>query len=184
MAQAQFLVHGRNHTRNAGKVGGQCIEEAFDNYRFCNIGLNVERNVCRARGVRNVRMRSVRFIDQATVNGVNQALRIAGRNRDTRFVVGIQVVQIKTDLVAFNARHHAEAHERFRVAAVIANAIKLSLTNAPSAGGQEVGRRRASAGGPVAVAHKVFENLGFFATDFLDPRMFILFAVAIRFKRS
>ena len=105
---------------------------------------------------------------------MNQALGIAGRNRDAGFVVGVQVVQIETDLVAFDSRHHAETYERFRVAAIIADAVKLGLANAPAASGQEFGRRRALASGPVAVAHKVFENLGFFATDFLNPRVFFL----------
>ena len=117
------------------------------------------------------------IVDKSTVNRVDKSLGIAGRNGNSRFVVSFEVVEVKTDLVAFDAGEHAVADERFRVAAVVTETIKLGLANAPAAGFEELCRRGALAGGPVAVTHKAFEDLGFFATDFLDPRVFAILVV-------
>ena len=174
MAQRKFLVHGRDHSRNTGKVCGECVKETLDNHRLANVGLDVERNVARARCVRNVTVRTIGIVEDASVNGVDQPLGIARGNGDARFVVGFKIVQVEANLVAFDTRHHAVADERFGVAAVIAEAVELCLSDVPSACGEELCRRRALACGPVAVTYEVFEDLGFFAADFLDPRMFIL----------
>ena len=119
-------------------------------------------------------MRTVGIIEDAPVNGVDQPLGIACGNGDARLVVSFEVIQVETDLVSFDTRHHAVADKRFGTAAIIAETVELRLSDVPSACGKELCRRRAPASGPVTVTDEVLEDLGFFATDFLDPGMFFL----------
>ena len=168
----QFLEHRRDNAWNAGEVCGERIEESLHDNRVFTVGLDVERDDCRTRSIRNVRVALFVVVDEPSIDGVDESLGVAGRNRQSRLVVRFEVVQVKTDLVAFDTGKHAVADERFRVAAVIAETIQLGLPDAPAAGFQEFCRRRAFASGPVAVTHEAFQHFGFFAADFLDPRMF------------
>ena len=177
VVDVQFLEHRGDNTRNAGKVCSECVKETLHDNRVLAIGLDVERNDGRAGGVRDIGMALFVVVDEATVNGMDISLGIASRDCNSRFVVRFEVVEVKTDLVAFDAGEHAVADERFRVAAVVTETVKLGLANAPAAGFEELCRRRTLAGGPVAVAHKAFEYLGLFATDFLDPRVFAILIV-------
>ena len=118
-------------------------------------------------------------VHQAAVDGMDKPLGVTSRDSDARFVIGFEVIQVETDLVAFDTGEHAVAHERLGVAAVIAEAVELRLADAPAAAGEVFCRRRAPAGGPVAVTYKAFEDLRFFAADFLDPRVFILEGVVV-----
>ena len=119
-------------------------------------------------------MHVVVVVQKAAVHRVDKPLGVARGDGDARFVVGLEVVEVETYLVALDTGEHAVAHERFGVAAVVAQAVKLRLANAPAAAGEEFRRRGALAGRPVAVTYKAFEDLRLFAADFLDPRMFIL----------
>ena len=177
VVDVQFLEHRGNNAWNTGEVGGEGVEEPlYDNWIFA-IRLDVKRNGGRTRGVSNVRVAFFVIVDKPSVDGMNESLGVTCRNRDSRFVVGFEIVEIKTDLMAFDAGEHAVTDERLRVTAVIAESIELCLTNAPAAGFEEFCRRRAFAGCPVAIANEAFQYLGFFATDFFDPRMFVVLVV-------
>ena len=185
VALREFLVHRGNDARDAGEVRGQRVKESFDDNRLVVFGLDVERNVARARSKGDVRMAPAVVFHEPSVNGMDEALGVAGRNGNARFVVGLEVVEVETDLVAFDAGEHAVAHERFGVAAVVAEAVELRLADAPAAAGKVLRRRRALAGRPVAVAYEAFEDFRFFAADFLDPRMFILQRIgSVGFERT
>ena len=181
MTHRQVLVHGRNHSGDAGEVGGQRVEHAFDDDGVLVVGLDVERDVGRARCIRDVEVVRPVIFHGASVDGVDESLGVAGRDGDAGFVVRFQVVEEERDLVAFDAREHAVAVEGFGVAAVVAETVELRLADVPSALGEEVGRRGALAGGPVAVAYEVLEDARLFAADFLDPGMFVGFGFLFRF---
>ena len=173
VAHRELLVHGRDYSRDAGQVCGKRVEHAFHDNRVLVIGLDVEWNVARAGGVRNVGVVRAVVVHGTPVYGVDQPLGVACGDGDARLVVNLEVVEEERYLVALDARKHAVAVERFRVAAVITETVELGLSDAPAAAFQEFCRRRALACGPVAVAHEVLEYARLLAANFLNPRMLV-----------
>lgn len=56
MAAAKRLVYRRDDSRNSSEIGGQRVEKSFDDNRIFDVLLDIERNVQRTGGVRNIRV--------------------------------------------------------------------------------------------------------------------------------
>ena len=134
MAQGQFLVHGGNHAGNSCQVCSQGIEETFYDNGIAVFGLDIEGNIAWARGKRNVGVGLAVVFHETSIYRMDQSFGIACGNGNSGFVVGFQVVQIETDLVAFQSGKHAITKEGLRVATVVAQAVELGLNDVPAPG--------------------------------------------------
>ena len=101
MAQGQFLVHGGNHAGNSRQVCSQGIKKSFYDDGACIFGLDIEGNVAWARSKRNIGVRFAVVFHEAAIHRMDESFGIACGDGNSRFVVGFQVVQVETDLVAF-----------------------------------------------------------------------------------